>query len=176
MSALSQASHAAYAAVKSANSGSAAAGASPAAAAGGGFESGNSQSAYAALKAASVHPHLGDSGATAGSGPAHLIRPSATGFSPYFAAAGAAASSPRYASPPLPSSGADPMLNLGSPIPDYRTGAYQQQQHYEAIHHDVPTAQSPSSSPVRIFTILDVATNPISKSRTSVSLEGYHRH
>ena len=70
---------------------------------------GGSQSAYVALK----------SGIDGGGGPAHLIRPNATGFSPYFSGSAAAAAAAATSGDSL----------LGSPVPEYnRTSAEQQQQ------------------------------------------------
>lgn len=88
---------------------------------------GGSQAAYAALK--SGGHNLPDSS----SAPAHLIRPSAGGFSPYYVppssnGAQPQHNSPRYTSPPHPSSTNVAMItnaqsgdSLSSPIPEFRS-------------------------------------------------------
>ena len=111
--------------------------------------SSGSQSAYAALKA--VHDIKADQ-----TSPATLIRPNASGFSPYFPAS-IHTSSPRYSSPhPV-----DPTLSstirnqssggggdLGSPIPDYRLGSSDLRSGtFEPLgHHNIPNIGGGNSS------------------------------
>ena len=112
----------------------------------------------------------------------HLVRPTASGpggstgggpssgFSPYFnpvsGVAGMASSSPKYATPPLPSDSL-----LGSPIPDYRHDTPAQKYYYDqgmppSSGHPPPTGVPPSAGP-QVAPSTTSAAHPLSL--TSVS-------
>ena len=108
----------------------------------------------------------------------HLVRPTASGpgtggssgFSPYYnpvsAGVGMASSSPKYATPPLPSDSL-----LGSPIPDYRHDTPAQKYYYDqgmpsSSGHPPPTGVPPSAGP-QVAPSTTSAAHPLSL--TSVS-------